>query len=179
MMDIDNIFKIGLLLIIAVIFTVLVATAGLQVPYPLDGYVVDDVGAPVMGANVTFTNTATGEVIYDLTSASGWYSDNAANFPSGYQDGQTIECNVKYGNHTTSVYHMIDSSIGSQTMNVTVHTILDSDHDGVPNAWDKEPNTPIGYWTDSQGRGRMLGDMNGDGKLLSVDALIILQQVVR
>jgi len=61
----------------------------------------------------------------------------------------------------------------------TLDTMLDSDADGVPDAWDKEPNTPIGYWTDSQGRGWLLGDMNGDGKLLSADALMILQHAVR
>ena len=52
---------------------------------------------------------------------------------------------------------------------------IDSDGDGVPDAWDDEPDTPAGYWTDSHGRGRMWGDMNGDGKLTSVDALMILQ----
>jgi len=156
------------------------ATAmALQDPYPLYGYVVDDLGASVEGANITFTNQNTDEVLYSDTSASGWYMDDAANFPSGYQDGQTIECDVEYVNYTTTVWYTIDSSVGSHSMNVTIHTILDSDHDGVPDAWDAEPNTPIGAWTDSQGRGRMLGDMNGDGKLSSVDALMILQQAVR
>ena len=36
-------------------------------------------------------------------------------------------------------------------------------------------STPSGYWTDSHGRGRMWGDMNGDGELTSADALMILQ----
>ncbi len=52
---------------------------------------------------------------------------------------------------------------------------VDSDGDSVPDEWDEEPDTPAGYWTDSDGRGRMLGDMNGDGELTSVDALMILQ----
>lgn len=51
----------------------------------------------------------------------------------------------------------------------------DTDGDGVPNVWDKDNSTPIEYWTDSQGIGRMWGDINGDGKLTSVDALMILQ----
>ena len=51
----------------------------------------------------------------------------------------------------------------------------DSDNDGVPDAWDEEPDTPAGHWVNQQGIGRMLGDMNGDGKLTSVDALMILQ----
>ena len=52
---------------------------------------------------------------------------------------------------------------------------VDSDRDGVPDAWDEEPDTPAGYYTDLHGQGRRWGDMNGDGKLTSVDALMILQ----
>jgi len=52
---------------------------------------------------------------------------------------------------------------------------IDSDGDGVPDAWDDEPDTPAGYWTDSDGRGRRWGDVNGDGVITSVDALMILQ----
>jgi len=54
----------------------------------------------------------------------------------------------------------------------------DSDHDGVPDVWDEEPDTPAGYWTDSTGRGRRWGDMNGDGRLTSADALMILEAAV-
>ena len=52
---------------------------------------------------------------------------------------------------------------------------VDSDCDGVPDAWDEEPDTPADYYTDSHGQGQRWGDMNGDGKLTSVDALMILQ----
>jgi hypothetical protein len=51
----------------------------------------------------------------------------------------------------------------------------DTDDDGVPDVWDADNSTPTEYWTDRQGVGRMWGDMNGDGKLTSVDALMILQ----
>ena len=54
----------------------------------------------------------------------------------------------------------------------------DSDHDGVPDVWDYEPDTPAGYWTDSAGRGRRWGDMNGDDRLTSADALMILEAAV-
>lgn len=52
---------------------------------------------------------------------------------------------------------------------------IDTDDDGVPDVWDMDNSTPTEYWTDRQGVGRMWGDMNGDGKLTSVDALMILQ----
>ncbi len=55
---------------------------------------------------------------------------------------------------------------------------LDIDDDGVPDIWDLDNSTPVGYWTDSDGRGRMWGDMNGDCKLTSADALLLLQAVV-
>ena len=51
----------------------------------------------------------------------------------------------------------------------------DADGDGVPNVWDMDNSTPTEYWTDRQGVGRIWGDMNGDGELTSVDALMILQ----
>ncbi len=51
----------------------------------------------------------------------------------------------------------------------------DSDRDGVPDTWDKEPDTPDGYRTDSDGRGQRWGDMNRDGRLTSVDAMMLLK----
>ena len=56
--------------------------------------------------------------------------------------------------------------------------ITDSDSDGVIDILDRDNSTPSGYWTDSHGRGRMWGDMNGDGELTSADALMILQAAV-
>jgi len=56
--------------------------------------------------------------------------------------------------------------------------IPDTDNDGVPDMWDLDNSTPADYWTDSDGRGRMWGDMNGDCKLTSADALLLLQAVV-
>ena len=54
----------------------------------------------------------------------------------------------------------------------------DTDGDGVPDVWDADNSTPAGYWVNSDGIGRMWGDMNGDGRLTSVDALMILQAAV-
>lgn len=53
----------------------------------------------------------------------------------------------------------------------------DSDFDGVPEVWDMDNSTMPGYWVNPQGTGRRWGDMNGDGNLTSVDALMILQAV--
>ena len=51
----------------------------------------------------------------------------------------------------------------------------DTDGDGVPDVWDADNSTQEGYWVNPHGIGRMWGDMNGDGRLTSVDALMILQ----
>lgn len=56
--------------------------------------------------------------------------------------------------------------------------VTDSDSDGVIDILDWDNSTPSGYWTDSHGQGRMWGDINGDGKLTSADALMILQAAV-
>ena len=57
------------------------------------------------------------------------------------------------------------------------HTIpaTDTDGDGVPDAWDEEPDTSDGYRTDSEGRGQRWGDMDCDGWLTSVDAMMLLK----
>ncbi|MEA1870211.1 MAG: S-layer protein domain-containing protein [Euryarchaeota archaeon] len=54
-------------------------------------------------------------------------------------------------------------------------SMLDTDGDGVPDLRDREQDTPRGYWVNSDGIGRKLGDMNGDGKITSADALTLLQ----
>lgn len=56
-------------------------------------------------------------------------------------------------------------------------SLADSDSDGVPDCWDLEEDTPSGYLTDPEGRGYRIGDVNQDGELTSVDALIILQAI--
>ena len=54
-------------------------------------------------------------------------------------------------------------------------SVSDADGDGVPNLWDQEPDTPRGYWVNPEGIGRKWGDMDGDDKLTSADALALLQ----
>ena len=105
-------------LTIAVICTL--PAMALQDPYPLDGYVKYANGTTVMGANVTFTNQNTSEVIYDDTSASGWYSNDAGNFPAGYQDGHVIQYYTVFGEYTNTTTHTIDVAVGSHTMNITI-----------------------------------------------------------
>ena len=71
---------------------------------------------------------------------------------------------------------LADTAIINVTMPPVV--INDTDGDGVPDVWDADNSTPAGYWVNSDGIGRRWGDMNGDGRLTSVDALMILQAAV-
>ena len=64
---------------------------------------------------------------------------------------------------------------GGGTYPTDTISAADTDGDGVPDVWDVDNSTPSGYWVNPQGIGRRWGDMNGDGKLTSVDALMILQ----
>lgn len=77
-------------------------------------------------------------------------------------------------------YPFVEHTIGGEEPAPPADTIpaIDTDNDGVPDAWDADNSTPAGYRTDPDGRGRMWGDMNGDGELTSADALMILQAAV-
>lgn len=108
---------------LAILIAITPAVSALQDPYPMDGYIVDKAGNTLSGANVTFTNQNTGEVIYDDSSASGWYSNDAANFPSGYQDGHTIAYMVNYSGTTyqnLSYSFVLDVAAYHNTANITL-----------------------------------------------------------
>lgn len=51
----------------------------------------------------------------------------------------------------------------------------DTDTDGVIDLLDQEAGTPPDSWVDRFGRAVLRGDVNGDGKLTSADALMILK----
>ena len=92
-----------------------------QAPYPLDGYVVFENGTTVKGANVTFTNLNTSEVIYaDSDPTYGWYSQDAGNFTTAYADGQIIQYYTVFGGYTNTTTYTIDTAEGSNTMNITL-----------------------------------------------------------
>lgn len=93
-----KILTIGLVLLVMI--GAIITVSALTDPYPMDGYVKDKAGNKLSGANVTFTNTNTSEIIYDDSSAAGWYSGDAGSFPSGYQNGHIIEYMVNYSGTT-------------------------------------------------------------------------------
>lgn len=106
--------------IVLVAIGLMAAASALQDPYPMDGCVIDNAGATISGANVTFTNQNTGEVIYADSHSIGWYTNDAGNFPSGYQDGHVIQYYTVFDAYTNTTTHTIDVSAGSHTMNITI-----------------------------------------------------------
>jgi len=76
-------------------------------------------------------------------------------------------------------YPFVERTIGGEEPTPpTTIPAADIDHDGVPDVWDADNSTPSDYWVNSDGIGRKWGDMNGDSKLTSADALMILQAAV-
>jgi len=88
--------------------------------------------------------------------------------PSGTEE--VVQFQERNGNGFAPVFACLQEGAGD--------SLADSDSDGVPDCWDDEPDTPSGYLTDSDGRGYHIGDVNRDGKLTSVDAMMILQAIV-
>ena len=118
-MKMKGIVEFGIVL--AAIIAASMVVSAITDPYPMDGYVLYPNGTKVgVGANITFTNQNTTEVIYDDTSASGWYSADAGNFPSGYQDGHIIKYETVYSVYINTTYHTVDVAAGSNTMNITL-----------------------------------------------------------
>ena len=99
------------------------------------------------------------------------------------ENREGIMCNMYFETaddpHAIRFCPIAERTIDDEEPSPPPKTILaiDSDGDGVPDAWDDESKTPAGYWVNSRGIGRMWGDMNGDHVLTSADALLVLKAV--
>ena len=77
---------------------------------------------------------------------------------------------------TTNTTYSDTKSI--QVFHYTEGNYVDIDGDGVIDSWDQENNTQSGFWVNSVGIGRMLGDLNGNGMLDSGDVTILMRMIV-
>lgn len=110
------VFGIAILITIGVIMSV----SAFQDPYGLTGHIYDKDSVAIVGANITFKNTNTTEILYFDSVADGEYAQDALNFPSGYTNGDTIEYTVTYNsnvswNKTTAP---IDTSGGGTSLDI-------------------------------------------------------------
>ena len=107
---------IALMLLLAVPMT-----AHADPAHYLSGYVMYPNGTSVgSGANITFTNQATGEIIYTTTVHSGAYIQDAANFPSGYSEGDMVQYYTVFGGYANTTSAQINPAAGPTELGITV-----------------------------------------------------------
>ena len=166
---------------LAVILTIGTATVGVATavcePYYIGGHVYMGT-VPVSGADVMVTDLNTSESLATTTDSNGAYVVALGNLPSEHSAGDHIQVRAIYNGMTNATCVIRSANPDDSPQIVDIIIITDTDHDGVPDVWDMDNSTPAGYWVNSDGVGRMWGDMNGDGRLTSVDALMILQTAV-
>lgn len=99
-------------------------------PYPLTGYVFYPDGTVAAAVHINITNQNTGETICADSNTAGYYTQDAANFPSEYTIGDELE-----------YYSVIDN-----LWNRTNHTLFA--RIGVGETWDGKLNITLsrGWW---------------------------------
>jgi len=109
---------ITLILLIVCLFNVV---SGLSTPYSLSGHIYDSNGVtPIVGANITFTNQNSSEIIYCDSTTNGEYQQDAANFPSGYYDGDVIRYYAVYGSQNNTTTAAIVVSGGGTSLDIVL-----------------------------------------------------------
>ena len=111
-----------LTLVLLVLCTLIGVATALNTPYSLSGHVYDGVGTPLVGANITFTNQNSSEVIYCDSTSGGEYQQDAANFASGYFNGDTIRYYTTYGAYSNTTNENIDVNAGGTLLDIYVTT---------------------------------------------------------
>lgn len=79
-----------------------VNVAAFQDPHPIHGVLEDGDGNEISDVMVTATNLRTGESWEDRTSATGEFSIELLNLPSGYSEGDEIEVTAEYDGEVAS-----------------------------------------------------------------------------
>lgn len=110
---------------IYIVIVLLIASAtfavALTTPYSLSGKIYDSDGTtPIVGANITFTNQNSSEVIYYDSTSGGEYQQDAANFPSGYYDGDSIQYYTTYNTQNNTTTAAIAVSGGGTSLDIVL-----------------------------------------------------------
>lgn len=81
-------------------------------PRPLQGYVFYPDGATAGGAHIIITNQNTNETISTDSNAAGYYTQDAANFPSGYSTSDMMEYYSVIDNFWNTTNHEVGYTFG-------------------------------------------------------------------
>jgi len=101
------------ILTIFFLLSIIGVVSALNTPYSLSGHVYNTIdNNPVIGASITFTNLNSSEVIYAISTTNGEYQQDAANFPSGYNNSNVIQYYVSYKGAANTSNATIDTSYG-------------------------------------------------------------------
>lgn len=118
-MDIKILYKlyiVALILIASATFA-----SALTTPYSLSGKIYDSDGTtPIVGANITFTNQNSSEVIYYDSTSGGEYQQDAANFLNGYYDSDTIQYYTTYNSQNNTTTANIVVSGGGTSLDIVL-----------------------------------------------------------
>ena len=96
-------------------------STALSTPYSLSGHIYDSDGTtPIVGASISFTNQNSSEVIYATSTTNGEYQQDAANFPSGYYDNDTIQYQTTYFTQSNTTTANITVSGGGTLLNIVL-----------------------------------------------------------
>ena len=102
----------------------IVSISALSTPYSLSGKIYDSDGTTsIVGANITFTNQNSSEVVYCDSTANGEYQQDAANFASGYYDADVIKYHTTYNTQNNTTTAPIDVSAGGTSLNIVLSSM--------------------------------------------------------
>lgn len=120
-------------------------------PYSLDGHTYNETGSPMTGVIVTITNERTEEQLSNTSVTGGEYQEDAANYPSGYEEGDVLQYYSVYGDYEylniTSA--IIDTSEGGTTLDIymsKISTCQPRDPNPADGETDVEPQNTILSW---------------------------------
>lgn len=112
-----TVFGIVILTLLCVV--ILVSATEIPTPYSLSGHILDSNMQPIIGAEITITNTRTGDSLELESVINGEYQENAGNFlPNRYQNGDTLEYSVSFEDIKKVVYAEIDETNGGTLLDI-------------------------------------------------------------
>lgn len=116
----SSFFFVSLLVSLLVLILSISVVSALNTPYSLSGHCNDTTGTLLVGVSITITNLNSSEVIYATSTAGGEYQQDAANFASGYYDGDNIRYYSTYSSLTGNVSAPINVANGGTLLDLTL-----------------------------------------------------------